>query len=177
MRIDPKYFNLFIGICALVTIPVIIYSTLRYSQTQVREFEKKISAVRIDTLSFRSVSGEDSLHVNEIADQPVILHFWSTWSEKSKRVNEFLKAYSDNHENLTIIAAAVRDSDEQIMDYVEQNTISFKIVDGTDLFYSLLPPGIPSQIFIDNEKKLVDIHIGDDTLSIANKLNLLLKSE
>ncbi len=159
MRIDPKYFNRFIGICALITAIVIIYSTIRYSQSQVTDFESNVSEIIPDTLSFRSFSAQDSLHLSEIENRPVILHFWSTWSGKSMDVGEFLHDYSDAHESLVVIAAAVRDGDEKVKEYIAQHPRPFLFVEGTAVYQSLLAPGMPTQIFINREKEIFDIHV------------------
>lgn len=177
MRIDPKYFNRFIGICALITVIVITYSTIRYSQQQITDFENNVSAIQPDTLSFRSFSAQDSLHFNEIEERPVIIHFWSTWSDKSIEVGEFLNSFSDRHEELVVIAAVVRDGDEKVREYINQHQHSFHFVEGTDFFHSLLVPGIPSQIFINSEKEIFDTHVGNEISEIETKLNRLLNSE
>lgn len=177
MRIDPEYFNRFIAICALITVIAIIYSTIRYSERQVTDFENNVSTIQPDTLSFRSFSASDSLHLNEIENQPVIIHFWSTWSDKSKEVGEFLNRYSKKHEDLVIIAGAVRDGDEKVREYITQYSRPFHFVEGTHLFQSLLAPGIPTQIFINRKKEICDTHVGNDTAEIEKKLNRLLNSE
>lgn len=177
MRIDPKYFNFFIGFCVLITALVIIYSTVRFSERQASDFREKVSSVEADTLAFRSFTTSDSLFVSEIPDQPTIIHFWSTWSDKSQEVNSFLKNYSENHDDLFVIAAAVRDSDEMVRQYMDQYEYPFHFVNGTDLFFELVVPGIPSQIFLNARKKVSDSHIGNDTLEIEQKLNGLLRSE
>ena len=177
MRIDPKYFNRFIGICALITVVVIIYSTIRYSQRQIEDFKENVIVIQPDTLSFRSFSDHDSLHLNEINNQPVIIHFWSSWSEKSQEVGEFLNTYSRNHENLVVIAAAVRDGDEQVREYMAQHPGTFHFVEGTELFQSVLTPGVPTQIFITKKKEIFDTHVGNDLTEIEKKLNGLLAGE
>jgi thiol-disulfide isomerase/thioredoxin len=177
MRIDPKYFNRFIAICALITVIVIIYSTIRYSQRQVTDFENNVSEILPDTLSFRSFSVQDSLHLNEIENRPVIIHFWSTWSDKSIEVGEFLNNYSADHESLVVIAAAVRDGAELVEEYIAEHPRQFYFVEGTEIYQSLLAPGMPTQIFITREKEIFDIHVGDDTTEIEKKLNRLLADE
>lgn len=175
MRIDPKYFNRFIGICAAITVVVIIYSTIRYFQRQVTDFENNAIAIQPDTLSFRSFSNQDSLYLNQLPDQPAIIHFWSTWSDKSMEVGDFLQSYNDENE-LIVIAAAVRDGDKQVLDYIENQPDTFLFVEGTDLFQSLMAPGLPSQIFIDRRKQVFDTHVGNDTTEIRKKLEQLLIS-
>lgn len=177
MRIDPKYFNRFIAICALITIIVIIYSTIRYSQRQVSDFQNNTAEIKTDTLSFRSFSVSDSLHFEEIEEKPVIIHFWSTWSGKSMEVADFLEKYHEEYNGIFIIAAAVRDSDEKVEEFIAQNDRSFHYVDGTGLFQTILTPGVPSQIFFDSQHEVFDTHVGNDTTEIRNILNQLMESE
>lgn len=176
MRIDPKYFNRFIGICAAITVIVIIFSTIRYFQSQITDFENNVAAMQPDTLSFRLFSGRDSLFLAELPDQPTVIHFWSTWSNKSIEVGDFLRSYKEENE-LIVIAAAVRDGDEQIRDYIKNQPGVFQFVEGTALFQSLMAPGLPSQILIDRRKQVFDTHVGNDTTEIKTKLDQLLNSE
>lgn len=177
MRLDPKYFNRFIGICAAITVVVIIYSTVRYFQNQVTEFEDNVSAMRADTLSFQSFSDQDSLFLAELPAQPTIIHFWSTWSDKSMEVGDLFRSYQEDLDNLIVIAAAVRDGDEQVQDYIGNQSGSFHFVEGTDLFQTLKAPGMPTQIFINHRKEIFDTHVGNDSTEIRKKLDQLLSSE
>lgn len=177
MRLDPKYFNLFIAICAVLTVVVIIFTTLWYSQKQAAEFRENIAAVQLDTLSFKSYSAADSLRLKEMFENPVIIHFWSTWSDKSKEVNEFLHDYSNEYSNLVIVAAAVRDGEEQIKDYIKNSPFQFHFVEGTEFYQTVFVPGMPSQILISPGGKLFATHIGDDTSELREKLNSLILHE
>lgn len=177
MRIDQKYYNRFIGICAAITAVIIIYSTIRYYQRQVADFENNISTMRADTLSFRSLSDQDSLFVSNLPDQPSIIHFWSEWSDKSMEVSDFLRSYSNNHDELIVIAASVDDNEESVQLFVEEFPGSFYVVQGTDLYETIRVPGMPTQIFIDRRKQIFDTHVGNDTTEIRNRLDQLLSSE
>lgn len=174
MRIDPKYFNRFIGICAAITVIIIIYSTVRYFQRQITDFENNVVAMQPDTLSFRSFSDQDSLFLAELPAEPTIIHFWSTWSDKSMEVGDFLRSYKVENE-LTVIAAAVRDGDKQVREYIGNQPDTFHFVEGTGLFQSLMAPGMPTQIFIDRRKQIFDTHVGNDTTEIKKKLDQLFK--
>jgi thiol-disulfide isomerase/thioredoxin len=177
MRLDPKFFNLFIAICAVLTVVVIIFTTIRYSQKQVDDFRENIAAVQLDTLSFKSYSTPDSLRLQEILGNPVIIHFWSTWSDKSKQVNEFLHDYSKEHSSLVIVAAAVRDGEQQIKDYIKNSPFQFHFVEGTEFYQTVFVPGMPSQILISSGGKLFATNIGDDTSELKEQLNSLLLYE
>jgi len=177
MRLDPKYFNLFIAICAVLTVVVIIFTTLRYSQKQAAGFHENISAVQLDTLSFKSYSAADSLRLSEMLENPVIIHFWSTWSDKSIQVNEFLHEFSHDNPSLIIVAAAVRDGEEQIKDYIKNNPFQFHFVEGTKFYQTVFVPGMPSQILIKPGGELFTTNIGDDTNELRDKLNSLFLHE
>jgi len=177
MRIHPKYFNVFIGIIAGISIFAIFYSTIRYSQNQVRNFEENITEIRLDTLVFKSFTSPDSLRFSNIATEPVIIHFWSTWSSKSKQVNEFLNRYKTTNPNITVIAAVVRDDDDMVRDYIQKHSFSFYFVEGTELYHKLMVPGMPAQILISSGNKLHNTHIGDDTRTLESRLTELLQSE
>lgn len=176
MRIDPKYFNRFIAICAAITVVVIIYSTIRYFHRQVSDFENNVAAMQPDSLSFRSFSDQDSLSLTELPNQPIVIHFWSTWSDKSIEVGDFLSSYNQDN-NLIVIAAAVRDGDEQVQNYIANQHDTFHFVEGTHLFQNLMAPGLPTQIFIDRRMQIFDTHVGNDTTEIRTKLDQLVNRE
>lgn len=177
MRIDPKYFNVFIGILAAISALAIFYSTIRYSQNQVHNFENKLSEVDLDTLTFKSYSTPDSLRFSELSDDPTIIHFWSTWSSKSKDVNEFLNRYKEKNQKLTVIAAVVRDDEEMVLNYITQQSMPFYFVEGTEFYQELLVPGMPAQILVGTDKQLAGTHIGDDTRVLEDQLNDFLNNQ
>jgi thiol-disulfide isomerase/thioredoxin len=177
MRIDPKYFNLFVIICAVIALIIITLSTIRYSQKQVIDFQRNISDVEFHTLKFRAYLQPDSLTISEHFNNPVVIHFWSTWSGKSHHVNTFLSKYRKEHPELIVFAAAVRDGDEQIEEYIKDQNFNFIFVEGTSFYQQMYVPGIPSQILIDKNGQLYDIHIGDETMILRNKLDQLMQHE
>lgn len=175
MRLDPKYFNLFIGICALLTVIVIIYGTINYTNKQKSEFRESISTVELDTLSFEKFSGSEELLMSDIKGSPIIIHFWTTWSSRSLDVNRFLDQYKLNHPELIVIAAIVRDGDEQVQQYLDNHHHDFIYTRGTSFFQELLIPGVPSQILIGRDGKLFETQIGDDTDTLKILLDKLLE--
>lgn len=179
MRIDPKYFNLFIGICAVLTIIIIFYSTVRYSKNQVRDFERTISEYNFHDVSFRSFSEPDSVQLGRflLNKRPVIIHFWSTWSGRSLEVIHFLEEYSTEYPELMIIAAAVRDSDEHIQSFISEHNFDFHFVEGTEFYQSMKVPGMPTQILFDNEGTLFSSHVGDHLNTLNIELDNLLSDD
>lgn len=174
MRIDPKHFNKFIAICAAITVVVIIFSTVRYSQKQANEYRENLSDINFSEVRFKSFSNLDSLYVNEHTQGPVVIQFWSTWSEKSIEVNRFINDYRKNQPNLTVIAAAVRDDSTLIRQYIDQHTYPFLYVEGTEFYQQLLVPGIPAQIFLNDDDRYTATNIGDNIHSIKEHLEKIV---
>lgn len=174
MRLDPKYFNLFIGICALLTLLAIVWGTISYTQKQEREFRTNISEVQIDTLSFHSYSSADSLKVGNETGKPIIIQFWSTWSGKSMSINSFLDNYQSDNPELMVVAATVKDAEELIQEYIAEQNYNFYYVEGTPFFQKLLIPGVPSSILINRQGELFDTQVGDDTESLKLLLDNLI---
>ena len=174
MRVDPKHFNLFMLICAVLTLIIIIYSTVRYSQKQTEIFGENILYLTIDTLALRSYTAPDSLYMKNLKGNPVVLQFWATWSEKSDEVNRFLRDYQDKHDSLKVIFAAVRDADREIHDYLDAHRLSNHVVEGTDLFHQIETPGIPSQLFISKRGEVTAYHVGNELDEIERALDRLL---
>lgn len=173
MRIDPKYFNKFIAVCAAITIIAILFSTIRYTQKQTLDFQNRINDVDFNTISFYSYTDQDSLRIGNIIDRPVIIHFWSTWSGKSQEVNQFLQEYTKQYHDLYVIAAAVRDDRSLIQDYIDSNPYPFHFVEGTEFYQSVYVPGMPTQILLNRDRTLHSAHIGDDKEGLQKLLNKL----
>lgn len=175
MRLEQKYFIPFIAVCGLLTLIVIIYGTISYSGKQKVEFRENIASVKIDSVSFDLFSLEERLVMEELHDNPVIIHFWTTWSDRSLEVNQFLDRYKRDNPELIVVAAIVRDGDEQVQEYLDQQNHDFIVVQGTALFQSLLIPGVPSQILVRRDGTLFDTQVGDDITTLENLLNSLLQ--
>ena len=175
MRLEQKYFIPFIAICGFLTLIVIIYGTVNYSEKQKVEFRENISSVIIDTVSFDLFSLEERLVMEELQGSPAIIHFWTTWSDRSLQVNQFLDRYKRENPELIIIAAIVRDGEEQVKDYLDQQNHDFIVVQGTTFFQKLLIPGVPSQILVRRDGTLFDTQVGDDISTLETLLNSLLQ--
>lgn len=163
------------GVCAFLTALVILFGTINYSKKQNLEFRENIAAANLDSLSFRAFSEADSLHLDSLEGQPIVIQFWSTWSGKSMEINRVLNDAAKEHPELRIVAAVVKDGEEEIEEYILEHDYTFYFVDGTDFFQEMLVPGVPSQIFIDRTGAYFDSQIGEDSGALAAKLNKLIR--
>lgn len=177
MRLDPKYFNLFLVICAALTLLVIVYGTIRYVSNQQIVFKQNLDEVEISTIQFAQYAADDSLSTDQFSGFPIVLHFWSTWSDMSMNVNRELAELSNRYPELVVIAAAARDGDEQVLQYISENSYPFEYVNGTDFYLDMLIPGLPSQIFINREGEIVDTQVGEDLGQIRQKVERLVEGE
>lgn len=174
MRLDPKYFNLFLVVCAAITILVIIFSTLRYASNQKETFREEIGNAELSSWNLYHYESGDSLTVADFKGSPVIIHFWSTWSDLSMELNKEMHQLKMNSPELIVIAAAARDARELVEEHISRVNNDFVYLDGTPLYQDLMVPGLPSQLFVDREGKIVDQNVGKNTEAIRRKANQLL---
>lgn len=175
MRLDPKYFNLFLVICAVVTAFAIVFGTFSYISNQRDIFKSEIKNTDLSDWNFKQYSAPDSLSIDQFKGTPIVILFWSTWSDKSKEINQ--KIQNDYNDRPVIIAAAVRDGDQQVLDYMEANNYSFKYIDGTSFYHDLKVPGVPSQLFINSDGEIVDQHVGQDMEQLDQKIRQLTSNQ
>lgn len=170
MRLDPKYFNLFLGVCAAVTLVVIIISTIYYASKQQQTFRQEISEADLSKWTMYNYASGDSLTVDQFRGSPVVIHFWSTWSDMSMDLNEILSRLKSEQPDIVVIAASSRDGDEQVIEYMRDHSHDFVYVNGTDLYQGLKVPGVPSQIFVGRDGEIRDHLVGNDPEKMEQKL-------
>jgi len=174
MRLDPKYFNLFIGICAIITFFVILYSTFRYVDNQEDLFEETVHQIDIENRKLAQINHMDSLRVGDLKGNPVVIDFWATWSGKSKHMHKILSEIAARNPDLKIVAASVKDGEELIKQYISETDYPFIYVDGTELFHNLQVPGIPSQIVLKRDGTVSDMQVGEGAGELSEKIELVL---
>ncbi len=173
MRIDPKYFNLFLAICAAVTLVIIIVSTIYYASKQQETFRQEISKADLSQWSFYNYSSGDSLSFDQFRGRPVVIHFWATWSDMSMDLNETLSRLKSEQPDIVILAAAARDGEEQVKEYMRDQSHDFVYVHGTELYQGLKVPGVPSQLFVGQNGEIRDHLVGNDPEEMEQKLRQL----
>lgn len=174
MRLDQKYFNRFIVIMGALGMIAITFFTLRHSAGRITDFEDRLNEVHFTGLSFLAIVEPDSLSISQFQGNPVVLYFWSTWSSRSQEMGHFLERFSNSYPGLVVIAAAVRDDNTLIRNYISETGHPFHHVEGTQFYQSILVPGMPSQILLDQTGSLFDFQVGGDTLALKLKLEELM---
>ncbi|MEX0661146.1 MAG: TlpA disulfide reductase family protein [Balneolaceae bacterium] len=174
MRLDPKYFNLFLVVCGALTLIVIVFGTIMYVSNQQETFQENLDETNLSEHFFMEYASDDSLSISQFSGEPVVIHFWSTWSGKSMEINEVLNEFKSENEDLIVIAAAARDGEELILEYMNEHSLPFYFVNGTDIYLDLLVPGLPSQIFISRNGEVVNTQVGADVEELLQKLRALV---
>ncbi len=183
MRLDPKYFNLFVGICAVIGVFVILYWTISHFQGQQESFRENLSHFELSEQKLALIwSGEmdiagDSLRIGSLEGSPVLIDFWATWSGRSQNNHRLLSEMKYRYPSLTVVAASVRDDRALAEGYIGEHDYDFIFVDGTDLYNALMVPGIPSQILIGPSGSVVDMQVGEDRDKLEDRINRLMEIE
>jgi len=174
MRLDPKYFNHFLGGCAVVSVFVIFIFTVLYVSGQQETLREEIERADLDEWKLYHYTTGDSLSPGQFRGSPAIIHFWATWSDMSMTINEELHERQQESADLVIIAAAARDGEVQVMDYINSVPYDFIFVNGTALYQGLMVPGLPSQLFVSREGEIVDHLVGNDPEKRGRKIQSLM---
>lgn len=162
MRIDPKYFNAFILIVALLAAALIAFFAYWTDSGGKRYFKEQVTSS--DSLRHEywpeSLSG-DSLRISDFSGRYVLVDFWSTWSiygnERHEALAELVRSYPDR---LRIMAAAVRDQDEDIREYRDRHGYPFAWVNGGEHFSEYKVPGIPTMLLYGPGGEVRSVFVG-----------------
>lgn len=176
MRLDPKYFNLFIGICALVTIMAIVFTTINYSIKQEKTFRSNVKAYEnLRDVSFPLLTETDStVTIADFEGKAVILDYWATWSTKSQFIHYRIATLFAGHPDVVVIAALTRDDADRAREYISEHDYPFVYVDGLQLYQDLQVPGIPSYMLFDRNGNFFELNVGDNMEDFDRKIKALI---
>lgn len=174
MRLDQKYFVPFLLICAALTAIVIIVGTLNYASNRQKTFREEIEQTDLSNWKLYHYESGDSLAISQFEGSPVIIHFWSTWSDLAMELNSVMDNLKNEYPDLVVVAAASRDAPELVEQHITGTNYHFTYLDGTPLYQELMVPGLPSQLFVNRAGKIVDQNVGKDVETIREKTRQLL---
>ena len=102
---------------------------------------------------------DDSIYkVSE--NKPILLHFWATWCPICKLEASSIEKLSKEYE---VISFAVQSgSNEEIKEYLEENNLSFKVVNDENAYYSnkFNISAFPTTFIYDSKKDLRFSEVG-----------------
>lgn len=162
MRIDPKYFNTFLLIVALIAAGLIAFYTLSNRSAERSDFKQRMLAQdSLRTVWWPQVQKDDSLRIADFRGQFVVLDLWANWSDASLDSHSTLarlqKEYPDK---LQVIAAAVGLQKKEVVSYMNEHRFPFHFVAGSRHFSSFNVPGLPAQFIYAPSGELKQIFLG-----------------
>lgn len=162
MRLDPKYFNTFLAIVAVIAALFIAYFTISSQQNKRSDFKERITQQdSLQTVFWPRVEVSDSLKITDFSDRFVLLHFWSNWSDASINNHRQLTRLKQEYgEQLAVIAAAVGLREEEALSYVKEHDFPFYHVAGSQQFSSFNIPGVPANLLYAPDGRLEYVSLG-----------------
>lgn len=162
MRLDPKYFNTFLVIIAIVAAGLIAFFTVSNRSEERSDFSRRMMTQdSLQTVWWPKVQTQDSLRIADLKGQVVVLDFWSNWSDASleshKKLADIQRRYPDS---IQIIAAAVGLQKKEAISYMEQHQFPFQFVAGSQHFSSFNVPGLPAQMIYNAKGEMKHVFLG-----------------
>ena len=179
MRIDPKYFNTFLVIVALVAGSLIVYFIISNRTAEESDFKQRMFAQdSLQTIWWNEVQSDDSLRVADFEGQLVVLDLWSNWSDVSLKSHRQLAKIKQKYpEKIEVLAAAVGLQKQEVNSYIKEHQFPFSFVAGSRQFSSLNMPGLPVQFVYDQKLDLRHVFLGYSDDSQYDSLRVLIENE
>lgn len=148
MRLDPKYFNTFLAVVAVIAVLFITYFTISSQQNKRSDFKKRIvQQDSLQTVYWPLVETSERIRIADFSDRFVLLHFWSNWSDASIDAHQRLtKLKREYGEHLAVIAAAVGLQKKEVLSYAREHDFPFHYVAGSQQFSAFNVPGVPTSL-------------------------------
>ncbi len=176
MRIDPKYFNPFLIVLAIVGALLIAYFTISSPLNREAAFREQIvKQDSLQTTSWLQVETSDSLKISDFSGQYVMLYFWSQWSGSSEdghqKVAELKNSFSND---LEVISAMVGLREKEALAFIDENDFPFYFVAGSQQFSAFGVPGLPAYLLYNPDGKIQFISLGILNEAEMDSLNTII---
>lgn len=176
MRIDPKYFNLFLGICAVLAAGLIAFFTLSNRSMEKENFrERMFGQDSLQKVNWAAVQTADTIRITDFRGQFVVLDFWANWSDGSAESHKKLVSIKNEFsDTLQVIAAAVGLQKDEVESYIQKHKFPFHFVAGSQHFSGFRVPGLPAQLIYNPEGQLETVSLGYPDDSQYDSLRALI---
>ncbi len=146
MKLEQKYFYPFVGGITVFLLFVIAVYTFDYSEKQQEAFVTLVNTSGVlDTLHISTFDGSQFQLSDSLRKPVTVLVFWAGWSEKSIAFLKTVAASNPDPEHVEIIGLLVKDQPEEVRSVLQEIPgITWAV--GTQLYGTLLVPGVPSAI-------------------------------
>jgi thiol-disulfide isomerase/thioredoxin len=141
------------GLIFVVTL-VIVMNALSYY----RSLDLNKDKLDIDTFTLL-----DNTQYTISQDKPIVIHFWATWCPTCKFEASNIEKISKDYEVITI--AVQSGTKEEIDKYMNENKLTFKVVNDEDAFFSqkFNIKAFPTTLIYDKEKNIKFTEVGYTT--------------
>jgi len=162
MHIDPKYFNSFLFIVALIAAVIIALFSLNNRSSERAAFQKRVlSQDSLKTVWWPDVQQDDSVQIASFKGKFVVLDFWSNWSDASLESHKGLARLKGEYaDTLQIIAAAVGLKKDEAISYIKKYRFPFHFVAGSKQFGAFSVPGLPALIIYNPKGEAEKVFLG-----------------
>ncbi|MDZ7680565.1 MAG: TlpA disulfide reductase family protein [Fodinibius sp.] len=162
MRIDPKYFNVFLVIVAVIAAVLIAVFTMSNRSAEKSAFkERMFQQDSLQTLPWPNVESADSLRISDFQGDVVVLDFWASWSDASLQSHRQLAELKNQYpDTLQVLAASVSLQKAEVSQYIKQHQFPFHFVAGSRYFSDLKIPGLPAQLIYRPDGELQHVFLG-----------------
>ncbi|NGP87027.1 TlpA family protein disulfide reductase [Fodinibius halophilus] len=176
MQIDPKYFNVFLVIVALVAAALITFFTLQNRSNEKAAFKKRMAANdSLQTVYWQQVQAPDSIRIDDFKGDFVVLNFWANWSDASIESQRKLAALKTEYaDTMQVIAAAVGLQKQEAVNVIAEYDFPFHFVAGSRQFSDLSVPGLPAQLIYSPTGELQSVFLGYQNKTQYDSLRSLL---
>lgn len=179
MRIDPKYFNTFLLIVAVVAASLIAYFVVSNRTAGKSDFKQRMfSQDSLKTTWWNHVQSDDSVRVSDFEGGYIVLDLWSNWSNASQKSHtELAKIKQQYPDDLQVLAAAVGLQKKEVVKYMQKHQFPFHFVAGSKQFSEYNMPGLPVQFVYDPDLDLKHVFLGYSDDRQYDSLQVLIKNE
>lgn len=170
MRIDSRFFNRVMLVSAIFGMVLIAWFTFSMRKDQYVDFEKQwLGSTEWNQSFVRMVGSNDSTRLRNI-NKPMVIYFWSGWSDLSIKGLSELVAVMPNDK--VILAPIVKDNDDDAVSRISteiSNRVNFS--SGTFWYLEKKVPAIPTTIYLDSTGAIQHIKVGyEDTTFVKENL-------
>ncbi len=178
MRIDPKYFNTFLFIVAVVAASLIAYFIVSNRTAEKSDFKQRMFAQdSLQTTWWNNVQSDDSVKVSDFEGAYIVLDLWSNWSDASlKSHTELAKIKQQYSDEVQVLAAAVGLQKKEVEQYIQKHQFPFHFVAGSKQFSDFNMPGLPVQFVYDQQLDLKHVFLGYSDDRQYDSLRVLIKN-
>jgi thiol-disulfide isomerase/thioredoxin len=110
-----------------------------------------------------SVRGK-TVSISDFKGKPLVFNFWAPWCPPCRaEAPELVKVYENyKTKGVQFLAVAIRDSDENIVQFVKDNNFTLPVGIDTDAEFAgkYGVSGIPTTFFIDGSGKIIRTNVG-----------------